>query len=123
MAKTDPIIAATEFDGAVDRVDAANKAAQLGGTESEIAADSVGDWEELGYDKVAQPEDIVKVLGEVNRSSSVTVGSLKSAENIPDSGWNDPSYWGPFDSVNRDSFLAGGGEPDAYVKVYPPAAR
>ena len=104
-------VADTEFDGPVDVVDVSAHAPHY------------GTWTELGYHALASPEEVLRVLGEVNHYATVTLGSLISAEHIPTSGWNDPEYWPVFDSVNRDSYAAGEHNMDAYVPVVQPPAK
>ena len=89
----------------------------------EAHAPHYGTWTELGYHALASPDEVLRVLGEVNHYATVTLGSLISAEHIPTSGWNDPEYWPVFDSVNRDSYSAGEHNMDDYVAVVQPPAK
>ena len=110
MTKKNPI-ADTEFDGTTDTVDVSAHAPHY------------GTWAELGYHALASSSEAARVLGEDNRGATVTLGSLISAEHIPLSGWNDPEYWPVFDSVNRDSYDAGGGAEENYVAVVAPPEK
>ena len=107
-----------------ETVDATNAAALAGGTEEEQAEASAGNDGALGLDELATPDEIVAVLGESNRDATVTRLTLRTAQTMPRSAWNDPEYWPVMNSVNHDSVLAAPGKYEGvYVAIKQPELR